>query len=182
MRSTSPESPLPVSQRRSAFHPHAQRTRAKRERKRAGGLWGEFACHSKQSRPADKKMGRRKFWAAGFNAPAKICGRVPPSHARLRVTAGLFSGRSGRRSLAPSQLGVFASLSVCGNRFFNDGPIRWRLSASSRSPIACRHVYEVRPRKDRRGVRCGYKGQRVGSRYRSVNKFHTAKPTHAGLS
>ena len=45
-----------------------------------------------------------------------------------------------------------------------------------------KYVYEVRPRKDRCGVQCGYKGQRVGPRYRSVNKFHTAKLTHAGLS
>src|SRR5215470_11113995 len=28
----------------------------------------------------------------------------------------------------------------------------------------------------------GYEGQRVDPRYRSVNKFHTPKPTYAGLA
>jgi hypothetical protein len=49
------------------------------------------------------------------------------------------------------------------------------------------HIYEVRPRKDHRGVdligdalpfrgRCGYKEQRVDPRYTSVSKFDTTKP------
>jgi len=55
------------------------------------------------------------------------------------------------------------------------------------------HIYEVKPRKDHRGVDLIsdalpfgrlwlQENNRVSSRYRSVNKFHTAKPTHAGLS
>jgi hypothetical protein len=50
------------------------------------------------------------------------------------------------------------------------------------------HAYEVRPRKDHRGVGLISDAlpfeitDNVSGRYRSVNKFDTAKPTHAGVS
>jgi hypothetical protein len=44
------------------------------------------------------------------------------------------------------------------------------------------HIYDGRQGEDRRRGPRGYKGERVGLRYTSVNKFHTAKPTHASLS
>ena len=47
---------------------------------------------------------------------------------------------------------------------------------------AVKHLYELRPRKDLNSVPCGYKGQGVSPRYRSVNKYHTTKSIHAGLS
>jgi hypothetical protein len=53
---------------------------------------------------------------------------------------------------------------------------------------AVKHVYEVRPRKDKRGVDLisevlpFVRTDNVSGRYRSVNKFNAAKPTHAGLS
>jgi len=50
------------------------------------------------------------------------------------------------------------------------------------------HVYEVRPRKDKRGVDLisdvapFERTDNVSGRYRSVNKFDAAKPTLAGVS
>ena len=41
---------------------------------------------------------------------------------------------------------------------------------------------EREPRKNHNGVPCGYKGQGVSPRYRSVNKYHTTNSIHAGLS
>jgi hypothetical protein len=50
------------------------------------------------------------------------------------------------------------------------------------------HLYEARPRKDKRGVDLISDAlpfgttDSVSGRYRNVNKFDAAKPTHAGVS
>src|SRR5262245_28084698 len=56
------------------------------------------------------------------------------------------------------------------------------------STVSSMHVYEVRPRKDKRGVDLISDGLPFGTtdivsgRYRSVNKFDAAKATQAGAS
>jgi hypothetical protein len=90
---------------------------------------------------------------------------------------GLFSSQNSGQFRSP-----FGYQKFCASRAFC-----LRLRKNSRLSEVCAFT-EVHPRKDNRAIDPipdappFERTDNVSGRYRSVNKFHTAKPTHTGLS